>query len=46
MRGHSNPVRREGADTILGSIEMHKSSIAEYEWPHGSYWVSNPKKSQ
>ncbi|KAI0049980.1 enolase C-terminal domain-like protein [Auriscalpium vulgare] len=21
------------------SIEMHKSSIAEYEWPHGSYWV-------
>ncbi|THU77161.1 hypothetical protein K435DRAFT_878195 [Dendrothele bispora CBS 962.96] len=22
------------------SIEMHKSSIAEYEWPNGSYWVS------
>ncbi|KAK7466101.1 hypothetical protein VKT23_004826 [Stygiomarasmius scandens] len=22
------------------SIEMHKSSIAEYEWPSGSYWVS------
>lgn len=22
------------------SIEMHKTSIAEYEWPHGSYWVS------
>ncbi|KAJ7432176.1 enolase C-terminal domain-like protein [Mycena galericulata] len=21
------------------SIEMHKSSIAEFEWPHGSYWV-------
>ena len=21
------------------SIEMHKTSIAEYEWPHGSYWV-------
>lgn len=21
------------------SIEMHKSSIAEYEWPNGSYWV-------
>lgn len=28
----SNPV--EGY-----SIEMHKSSIAEYEWPNGSYWV-------
>ena len=23
----------------LYSIEMHKSSIAEYEWPNGSYWV-------
>ncbi|KAJ6614544.1 enolase C-terminal domain-like protein [Mycena sp. CBHHK59/15] len=22
------------------SIEMHKSSIAEFEWPNGSYWVS------
>ncbi|KAF8162513.1 hypothetical protein K438DRAFT_1985152 [Mycena galopus ATCC 62051] len=22
------------------SIEMHKASIAEFEWPHGSYWVS------
>jgi len=21
------------------SIEMHKSSIAEYEWPNGSYWA-------
>jgi len=21
------------------SIEMHKSSIAEYEWPNGSYWT-------
>ncbi|KAJ7697592.1 enolase C-terminal domain-like protein [Mycena rosella] len=21
------------------SIEMHKASIAEFEWPHGSYWV-------
>ncbi|KAF8638174.1 hypothetical protein AX17_002397 [Amanita inopinata Kibby_2008] len=21
------------------SIEMHKTSIAEYEWPNGSYWV-------
>ena len=20
------------------SIGMHKSSIAEYEWPNGSYW--------
>ncbi|KAI9460262.1 enolase C-terminal domain-like protein [Lactarius psammicola] len=28
----SNPV--EGY-----SIEMHKSSIAEYEWPNGSYWA-------
>ncbi|KAH8107322.1 mandelate racemase/muconate lactonizing enzyme [Phellopilus nigrolimitatus] len=25
------------------SIEMHEGSIAEYEWPHGSYWVANPK---
>lgn len=23
----------------LSSIEMHKSSIAEFEWPGGSYWV-------
>lgn len=22
----------------LSSIEMHKSSIAEYEWPNGTYW--------
>ncbi|EIW78694.1 enolase C-terminal domain-like protein [Coniophora puteana RWD-64-598 SS2] len=22
------------------SIEMHKNSIAEYEWPNGSYWIS------
>ena len=21
------------------SIEMHKSSIAMYEWPNGSYWA-------
>ena len=28
------------------SIEMHQSSIAEYEWPHGSYWVNSPKKAQ
>ncbi|KAI0915920.1 hypothetical protein AcV5_003394 [Taiwanofungus camphoratus] len=21
------------------SIEMHKASFAEFEWPHGSYWV-------
>lgn len=21
------------------SIEMYKESIAEYEWPNGSYWV-------
>lgn len=24
---------------VADSIEMHKSSIAEYEWPNGSYWV-------
>ena len=24
----------------LSSIEMHKSSIAEYEWPNGTYWKS------
>lgn len=23
----------------LFSIEMHKQSIAEYEWPNGSYWM-------
>jgi L-fuconate dehydratase len=28
------------------SIEMHKQSIAEYEWPNGSYWVANPKKEK
>ena len=28
------------------SIEMHQSSITEYEWPHGSYWVNSPKKAQ
>jgi L-fuconate dehydratase len=22
------------------SIEMHKSSIAEYQWPNGTYWQS------
>lgn len=27
------------------SIEMHKQSIAEYEWPDGSYWVANPKQA-
>lgn len=27
------------------SIEMHKQSIAEYEWPNGSYWVANPKQA-
>ena len=25
------------------SIEMHKTSIAEYEWPNGSYWVGARK---
>ena len=24
---------------LICSIEIHKSSIAEYEWPNGSYWV-------
>ena len=24
---------------LICSIEMHKSSIAEYEWPNGSYWA-------
>ena len=25
--------------TYSCSIEMHKQSIAEYEWPNGSYWA-------
>ncbi|KAL5480675.1 hypothetical protein ACEPAI_9615 [Sanghuangporus weigelae] len=25
------------------SIEMFKTSIEEYEWPNGAYWVKNPK---
>jgi L-fuconate dehydratase len=25
------------------SIEMHKTSVAEYEWPNGSYWVGARK---
>ncbi|CAL1699747.1 unnamed protein product [Somion occarium] len=28
------------------SIEMHKSSIEQYEWPHGSYWVNEHPKLQ
>jgi len=29
------------------SIEMHKASIAEFEWPTGSYWVeAKGKKAQ
>ncbi|KAG9044529.1 hypothetical protein FS837_007984 [Tulasnella sp. UAMH 9824] len=29
------------------SIQMHDSSIAEYEWPNGSYWVkSNAEKAK
>jgi L-fuconate dehydratase len=28
------------------SIEMHAKSIAEYEWPNGSYWVANPKQDK
>ncbi|KAK7044886.1 L-galactonate dehydratase [Favolaschia claudopus] len=27
------------------SIEMHKSSIAEFEWPNGSYWVGAKGKA-
>ncbi|KAF8875072.1 enolase C-terminal domain-like protein [Infundibulicybe gibba] len=27
------------------SIEMHKSSIAEFEWPGGSYWASGKHPS-
>ncbi|GBE83760.1 L-galactonate dehydratase [Sparassis crispa] len=34
----SNPV--EGY-----SIEMHQTSIAEFEWPHGSYWVNARAKA-
>lgn len=30
--------------TIIFSIEMHQSSIAQYEWPHGSYWVNEHPK--
>jgi len=26
------------------SIEMHQASIAEFEWPHGSYWVGAKAK--
>lgn len=32
------PSSRSGS-YVFASIEMHKSSIAEYEWPNGSYWV-------
>jgi len=28
------------------SIEMHKSSIAEFSWPAGSYWMSAKEKGQ
>jgi len=28
------------------SIEMYEKSIAEYEWPNGSYWVANPKQDK
>ncbi|KAF7325805.1 MR-MLE domain-containing protein [Mycena kentingensis (nom. inval.)] len=27
------------------SIEMHKSSIAEYQWPGGSYWLGRAKEA-
>jgi len=27
------------------SIEMHRSSIAEYEWPNGSYWAKSKAKA-
>jgi L-fuconate dehydratase len=32
--------------TFGPSIEMHKSSIAEFEWPHGSYWVGAAKANK
>jgi L-fuconate dehydratase len=35
-----------GNDAEGYSIEMHKKSIAEYEWPNGSYWVANPKQDK
>jgi L-fuconate dehydratase len=35
----SNPV--EGY-----SIEMHQSSIAEYEWPNGSHWEKAKAKAE
>lgn len=28
------------------SIEMHKASIAEFEWPTGTYWVGVQGKKQ
>ena len=28
------------------SIEMHRSSIAEYEWPNGSYWAIAKAKAK
>lgn len=27
------------------SIEMRKESIAEYEWPNGTYWVSRRQEA-
>jgi L-fuconate dehydratase len=27
------------------SIEMHKASIVEYEWPNGTYWVGAKRKA-
>lgn len=33
---HLNPII--AADIMSVSIEMHKSSIDEYEWPTGTYW--------
>lgn len=29
--------------TNIFSGEMYDASIAEFEWPHGSYWKKNPK---
>ncbi|KAI0265797.1 enolase C-terminal domain-like protein [Gloeopeniophorella convolvens] len=36
-KGRYNVPTNEAEGT--GAIEMHKASIAEYEWPNGSYWA-------
>jgi hypothetical protein len=30
---------------LIYSIEMHQSSIAEYEWPNGSHWAKAKAKT-